>query len=57
MSRDVIRSFVTRKPGWVVSIWLAQRGCRLSFPNLTRLAAEGRAKMLAAGAESRRAPS
>ena len=48
--------FVSRKPGWVVVIWLvaaAVVGC-LS-PNLTKLAAEGQAKMLASDAESRRA--
>jgi putative drug exporter of the RND superfamily len=48
--------FMSRKPGWVVAIWLvvaAAVGC-LS-PNLTKLAAEGQAKMLASDAESRRA--
>ena len=53
---DVLQTIVNRKPGWVVSIWLviaAAVGC-LS-PNLTKLAAEGQAKMLASDAESRRA--
>jgi RND superfamily putative drug exporter len=53
---DAMRTFVTRRPGWVVMIWLAAVmvvGC-LS-PNLTKLAAEGQAKILASGAESRRA--
>src|ERR1700677_966674 len=51
-----MRTFVTRRPGWVVMIWLAAVmvvGC-LS-PNLTKLAAEGQAKILASGAESHRA--
>ncbi len=51
-----MRVFVSRKPALIVSIWLviaAAVGC-LS-PNLTRLAAEGQAKMLASDAESRRA--
>ncbi len=53
---DAMRTFVSRKPGWIVAIWLAAAvvvGC-LS-PNLTKLAAEGQAKMLASDAESRRA--
>ncbi len=51
-----MRVFVSRKPALIVTIWLAIAtavGC-LS-PNLTRLAAEGQAKMLASDAESRRA--
>jgi RND superfamily putative drug exporter len=56
MSLDVIRTFAVRKPGWVVTIWLVLAGVIGGVsPNLTRLAAEGQAKMLAAGAESRRA--
>jgi RND superfamily putative drug exporter len=53
---DAGRTFVSRKPVWVVTIWLAVAtaiGCLA--PNLTRLAAEGQAKMLAANSESRRA--
>jgi len=53
---DAMRTFVSRKPGWIVVVWLVVAvavGC-LS-PNLTKLAAEGQAKMLAADAESRRA--
>jgi len=53
---DAMRTFVSRRPGWIVAIWLsvaAAVGC-LS-PNLTKLAAEGQAKMLASDAESRRA--
>ncbi len=56
MALDAIRVFVSRKPGWVVSIWVALAAVVGGFsPNLTRLAAEGQARMLAAGAESRRA--
>ncbi len=53
---DAMRTFVTRRPGWVVMIWLAIAlifGCLA--PNLTKLAAEGQAKILASGAESRHA--
>ncbi len=53
---DAMRTFVSRRPGLIVMIWLAAAvmiGC-LS-PNLTKLAAEGQAKMLAADVESRRA--
>ena len=53
---DAMRTFVSRRPGWIVMIWLAAAmvvGC-LS-PNLTKLAAEGQAKMLPSDAESRRA--
>jgi putative drug exporter of the RND superfamily len=53
---DAMETIVTGKPGWVVAIWLvvaAAVGC-LS-PNLTKLAAEGQAKMLGSDAESRRA--
>jgi len=51
-----MRIFVSRKPAWIVAIWLVLAlavGC-LS-PNLTKLAAEGQARMLASNAESRRA--
>ena len=53
---DALQTIVNRKPGWVVVTWLmlaAAVGC-LS-PNLTKLAAEGQAKMLGSDAESRRA--
>ena len=53
---DAMQTFVCRKPGWIVAIWLAVAvvvGC-LS-PDLTKLAAEGQAKMVASDAESRRA--
>src|SRR5215475_13472919 len=56
MSLDAMRTFVSRKPGWILLFWLSLAvavGCLA--PNLTRLAAEGQAKMLASDAESRRA--
>jgi RND superfamily putative drug exporter len=53
---DAMRTIVTRKPGWVVAIWLtAAAAVGILSPNLTKLAAEGQAKMLASDAESRRA--
>ena len=56
MVLDAMRTFVSRRPGWIVTIWLAVAvvvGC--FSPNLTKLAAEGQAKMLPSDAESRRA--
>jgi RND superfamily putative drug exporter len=56
MALDAIRTFVSRKPGWVMLVWLAMAAMVGGLaPNLTRLAAEGQARMLAANAESRRA--
>ena len=56
MSLDVVRTIVCRNPGWIVAIWLVAAGVIGVFsPDLTRLAAEGQARMLASGAESRRA--
>ncbi len=56
MSLDVIGTIVCRKPGWIVAAWLIAAGVVAWFsPDLTRLAAEGQARMLASGAESRRA--
>ena len=53
---DAMRTFVTRRPGWIVMIWLAAAIIvGLVSPNLTKLAAEGQAKMLAVDVESRRA--
>ena len=47
---------VCRNPGWIITIWLVAAGVVGVFsPDLTRLAAEGQARMLASGAESRRA--
>src|SRR5271163_1054974 len=56
MGKDRVRAYVCGQPGWVVAIWLVVAtviGCLA--PNLTKLAAEGQAKMLASNAESRRA--
>ncbi len=56
MAQDAIRTFVSRRPAWVTTIWLgvaAAIGC--FSPNLTRLAAEAQASMLPADAESLRA--
>ena len=53
---EAMRTFVCRRPVWIVTIWLAVAmvvGC-LS-PDLTKLAAEGQAKMVGSDAESRRA--
>ncbi len=50
------RTLVCRRPGWVVAIWLLATTIVGSLsPSLTRLAAEGQAKTLAADAESQRA--
>jgi putative drug exporter of the RND superfamily len=56
MALDAIRTFVSRRPALVTTIWLcvaAAIGC--FSPNLTRLAAEAQASMLPADAESLRA--
>jgi RND superfamily putative drug exporter len=56
MSLDAVRTIVCRNPGWIVAIWLVAAGAVGGFsPDLTRLAAEGQARMLTSGAESRRA--
>ena len=56
MSSDVCRMMVSRKPGRVVMIWLtAAIVVVLCAPDLTRLAAEGQAKLLGNDAESRKA--
>ncbi len=48
--------FVSRRPGWIVVTWLAiAAGVGFFSPDLTKLAAEGQAKMLASDAESLRA--
>ncbi len=50
------RTLVCRRPGLVVAIWLlATTVVGFLAPSLTRLAAEGQAKTLAADAESQRA--
>jgi putative drug exporter of the RND superfamily len=56
MRLDGPAMFVSRRPGWIVMIWLAIATCVGFFsPNLTKLAAEGQANMLATDAESLRA--
>ncbi len=56
MVLDAIRTFVSRRPAWVMSIWLgAAAGIGCFSPNLTRLAAEAQASMLPTDAESVRA--
>lgn len=48
-----MRTLVSRRPGRVVLIWLAVAvAVGVAAPNLTKLAAEGQAKMLASDAES-----
>ena len=56
MLLDSLRSMVSRRPGWVVGFWFAVAAAvGLLAPDLTRLAAEGQAKLLARDAESLRA--
>jgi RND superfamily putative drug exporter len=51
-----LRSTVSRRPGAVTAVWLAAAAAvALSAPDLTRLAAEGQAKLLGRDAESLRA--
>ena len=46
----------SRRPAWVVAAWLILAVVvGVTSPNLTRLAAEGQAKLLGSEAESRRA--
>jgi putative drug exporter of the RND superfamily len=53
---DAFRTFVSRRPAWVVMTWLAlAAGIACFSPNLSRLAAESQASMLSADAESVRA--
>ena len=50
-----LRSWVTRRPGWVALLWIAAAALvGLLAPNLTRLAAEDQAHLLRSDAESRR---
>ena len=56
MSLDSLRSVVSRRPWTVVACWMALAlTVGLLAPNLTRLAAEGQAKMLPRDAECLRA--
>ena len=53
---DPLRSIVSRRPGWVVGTWLLVAATvGLLSPDLTRLAAEGQAKLLTGDTESLRA--
>ncbi len=56
MALEGIKLLSSRRPGLVVGAWLALAALvGVLSPDLTRLAAEGQARMLAGGAESRRA--
>jgi putative drug exporter of the RND superfamily len=56
MVLDVLRSVVSRRPGWVVAAWLVLTGVVGALaPDLTRLAAEGEEKLLDRKSESIRA--
>ena len=53
---EPLRSIVSRRPGWVVGTWLLVAATvGLLSPDLTRLAAEGQAKLLTGDTESLRA--
>src|SRR4051812_47765473 len=53
---DSLRSLVSRRPGWVVGAWLVLAvAVGAMAPDLTRLAAEGQARVLGRDAESLRA--
>ena len=55
MSIDLLRSAVTRRPGWVVGTWVVVAvSVVLTAPDLTRLAAEGQAHLVDEDAESSR---
>ena len=55
MTIGFVRSAVTSRPGWVVAFWVvATAGVGLAAPDLTRLAAEGQAHLVAEDAESSR---
>ena len=56
MGLGAIRDLASRRPLWVIGSWLIVAAVVGGLsPDLTRLAAEGQARMLAGGAESRRA--
>jgi RND superfamily putative drug exporter len=56
MPLDTYRNVLSRRPAWVVLVWLGLAlGIGLASPDLTRLAAEGQSKLLGRESESRRA--
>jgi putative drug exporter of the RND superfamily len=56
MLLDGLRMIVTRRPAWIVTIWLGvAAGIGCLAPNLTKLAADSEASMLPADVESVRA--
>ena len=56
MAMDTVRRLVSRRPALVTGVWFVLVvAVGLTAPNLTRLAAEGQAKLLGREAESRRA--
>ena len=56
MPLDTIRTVLSRRPAWVVAVWVALAlVVGLTSPSLTRLAAEGQSKLLGRESESRRA--
>src|SRR4051794_34911279 len=56
MLLDFLRSLVSRRPGWVVGFWFVLAATvGLLAPDLTRLAAEGQARLLTGDSESLRA--
>ena len=56
MVLDAIRTVVSRRPAWIMTIWLSvAAGIGCFSPNLTKLAAEAQASMLPRDAESLRA--
>src|SRR4051812_12252106 len=56
MALDTVRWLVSRRPGWVVAAWvLLALAVGLTAPDLTRLAAEGQAKLTPEDAESSQA--
>ena len=56
MPLDTLLTVLSRRPAWVIVAW-AGLATAVGFgsPNLTRLAAEGQAKLLGHASESRRA--
>ena len=58
MGLEVIRLLASRRPGWVIGTWLIVAALvGLLSPDLTRLAAEGQARMLAGARRAAARPS